>query len=78
MMYYIIKKDLRNFNKYGIVRFIGSSTDNLYYEVEDAYDKDIISWYMYEDLLPSLYEIDKLSPSVENQLIGKELMDMIN
>jgi hypothetical protein len=77
-MYYIIKKDLRNFNKYGIVRFIGSSTDNLYYEVEDAYDKDIISWYMYEDLLPSLYEIDKLSPSVENQLIGKELMDMIN
>jgi hypothetical protein len=77
-MYYIIKNDLRNFNKYGIVRFIGSSTDNLYYEVEDAYDKDIISWYMYEDLLPSLYEIDKLSPSVENQLIGKELMDMIN
>ena len=77
-MYYLIKNDIRNFNSYGIVRFIQSSPDNEYYLVEDAYDKDIISWYSYEDLLPSMYEKDKLSPLVECQLIGKDLMNLIN
>jgi hypothetical protein len=77
-MYYLIKNDIRNFNSYGIVRFIQSSPDNEYYLVEDAYDKDIISWYLYEDLLPSMYEKDKLSPLVECQLVGTELMNLIN
>ena len=77
-MYYLIKNDIRNFNSYGIVRFIDASPNNLYYLVEDVYDKDIIAWYMYKDLLPSMYEKDKLSPLVECQLVGKELMDMIN
>jgi len=77
-MYYFIINDKKNFNKYGIVRFIDASPDNLYYLVEDAYDINIISWYMYKDLLPLLYERNKLSQLVEYQLIGKELMNMIN
>lgn len=77
-MYFFIKNNNNKFNNLGLVRFIDVSNTNLYYLVEDAYDKDIIEWFYYEDLIPTLYERDKLSNAIESQLVGNELMNLID